>query len=41
MVPASVWVPLAVILVMATTFFLYVWFTTGPYAKGPRKELEK
>lgn len=40
MIPASVLVPTLVIFGLATAFFLWVWFTTGPYAKQPRKKPE-
>lgn len=37
---ASVLVPSLVMFVLATAFFLWVWFTTGKYAK-PRTEEKK
>jgi hypothetical protein len=37
MIPLSVLVPLAVMLGLATAYFIWLWFTTGKYAK-PRPE---
>ena len=34
---ANVLVPSLVIFGLATAFFLWVWFTTGPYAKSKKE----